>query len=82
MEDKEELKSQIEWMEEDLNYLKSQLTITYHKHYKNNKDYIITGKCLIQENSKWIEAYIYKEKDGNQLFCRSKNEFNLKFKEI
>lgn len=81
MEDKE-LLSRIGWMEEDLNYLKSQLPITYHRHYKNSKDYIIMGKCLIQENSEWVEAYIYKERDGNQLFVRSKEEFNLKFKEV
>lgn len=54
--------------------------IEKYKHYKNSKNYVITGKCLIQVSDKWIDAVIYKEEFGNQLYCRSMMEFSEKFK--
>ena len=76
-----ELKSQIEWMEEDLRQLKSQLPTKLYRHYKNNRLYTITGECLIQENDKWVYGVLYTLKNGDgQLFCRSSEQFFEKFK--
>lgn len=80
MTDKEEIKSQISWMEEDLRNLKEQLNYPLYKHYKNGKSYIITGKCMIQVDNEWIDAVIYKEEFDNELYCRSVIEFSEKFK--
>ena len=77
----EELKSQIEWMEEDLRQLKSQLPVKLYRHYRNKKYYVITGKCMVQLNDEWKQAVIYCLHEGDgQLFCREKSEFISKFK--
>lgn len=50
-----------------------------YQHYKNKKSYEIVDHCLIQKEYKWIEAVIYKNINGEQLFCRSLEEFGEKF---
>lgn len=50
-----------------------------YTHYKNQQDYIIKNFCKIQENDIWVEAVIYTPKDNNELFVRSKKEFQEKF---
>lgn len=86
MEDKgvEELKSQIEWVEEDLRQLKAELSFyvkpKLYKHYKNKKYYVITGSCMIQINNEWEDAILYRWEGGEKLFARSTKEFFEKFK--
>ncbi len=86
MEDKgvEELKSQIEWMEEDLRQLKAQLSShikpKLYRHYKNKKHYVITGTCMIQINDEWVDATLYRWLGGEKLFAREEVEFFEKFK--
>lgn len=75
-----ELKSQIEWMEEDLRQLKAQLPLKLYKHYKNGKRYLITGKCMIQIDDEWVDAILYRWEGGEKLFARSVEEFSIKFK--
>lgn len=55
-----------------------------YQHYKNGLNYKIVEECLLQENGKWIDGVIYiSEKAGLEVkFVRSKEEFNLKFKEV
>lgn len=55
-------------------------TGTVYKHYKNKTNYIIISFCKIQENNNWIEAVIYTEVGGTELFVRSLKEFENKFK--
>lgn len=86
MEDRgvEELKSQIEWMEEDLRILKNRLQANIkpklYKHYRNGKTYEIVDYCMIQENNEWVDAIIYKRHTYDKKFCRSEEEFREKFK--
>lgn len=48
-------------------------------HYKNGEEYQIIDRTIkIQENSNWIQAVLYQDKDGNK-FVRSEKEFNKKF---
>lgn len=47
-------------------------------HYKNGLTYIPVDYCKIQENDLWVEAIIYKT-DTQELFVRSKEEFQNKF---
>lgn len=51
-----------------------------YKHYKNSKTYLITNKCMIQVDDEWVDAVLYREEFGNQLFCREEKEFLEKFK--
>ena len=51
-----------------------------YEHYKNKRSYIIVNKCLIQEDNSWVEAIIYREFNGEILFCRNLKDFNNKFK--
>ena len=55
-----------------------QINLTY-THYKNKQSYQIIDFCKIQENDIWIEAVIYKPIECNELFVRSKKEFDEKF---
>ena len=48
-------------------------------HYKNKKSYITLDFCKIQENDVWVQAIIYKPNDSNELFVRTKKEFEEKF---
>jgi len=48
-------------------------------HYKNKKTYTLINFCKIQENDIWIDAVIYKPNDCEELFVRSKKEFQEKF---
>lgn len=75
-----ELKSQIEWMEEDLRQLKAQLPTKLYRHYRNKKYYVITGKCMVQVDNRWVDAIIYRWEGGERLFARSEEEFFEKFK--
>ena len=56
-----------------------QLNKTYI-HYKNKKSYIPLNICKIQENDIWVKAIIYKPIDCEELFVRSYDEFEKKFK--
>jgi len=77
----EELKSQIQWMEEDLRQLKAQLPKPkLYRHYKNKKYYIIKGSCMIQINDEWVDAILYCWEGGEKLFAREETEFFEKFK--
>jgi len=80
----EELKSQIEWMEEDLRQLKGQLSSytkpKLYRHYKNKKYYIIKGSCMIQIDDEWVDAILYRWEGGEKLFARENTEFFEKFK--
>ena len=48
-------------------------------HYKNKKSYITIQFCKIQENDIWVDAVIYKPEDCEELFVRTKKEFEEKF---
>ena len=50
------------------------------RHYKNGIHYVVTDRCLIQEDGIWKDAIIYSKVGGDLKFCRELNEFNLKFK--
>jgi hypothetical protein len=50
-------------------------------HYKNNKPYTTIDFCKIQENDIWTKAVIYKPNDCEELFVRTYEEFESKFKQ-
>jgi hypothetical protein len=54
----------------------------WYRHYKNHKLYAITDFCKIQVHNKWVEAIIYTDETTEPLFCRSAEEFHIKFKKV
>jgi len=55
-----------------------------YQHYNNKKYYKIVDWCKIQEEGKWVDAYIYKENtpsfgEYRQKFVRTITEFHQKF---
>lgn len=48
--------------------------------HKNGKTYTVTEECLLQDCGVWKDAVIYT--DGELLFVRQLEEFNLKFREV
>ena len=51
-----------------------------YQHYNNGKLYSFVSEALIQVNVEWVDAVIYS--NGEKKFCRTKEEFDKKFKRV